>query len=99
MKVSHNVICLIMALNSDIRCLYLSNKINKNQHVFWINIPNKQTLFILACQNNKLDIVKILLPHVDPSANNNYAIRLASLYCYTEVVKLLLKSGKNKRFS
>ena len=45
-----------------------------------------------AIQKDKIEVVKLLLQdkRVDPSAEDNYAIRWASANGYTEVVKLLL---------
>ena len=39
-----------------------------------------------------VDSVKLLLedPKVDPSADNNFAVKLASWYAHLEVVKILL---------
>jgi hypothetical protein len=41
-------------------------------------------------------IIKVLLsdPRVDPSDENNYAIRLASYYGYLKIVKLLLSDPR-----
>ena len=94
MKLSYNLICRTMALNSDIQCLLLNSKINKNQHVYWMYLPNKKFIFFKAIKYNKLDIVKLLLPHVDASADDNYAIEFASRNGHTEVVKMLLKCDK-----
>ena len=48
--------------------------------------------FIEAVKNGDVKNVKLLLadPRVDPSDDDNFAIRLASNYGQTEVVKLLL---------
>jgi len=45
-------------------------------------------------------VVKLLLnnPTVNPSSQNNEAIRKASKYGHTNVVKLLLKVGPSDRF-
>jgi len=49
-----------------------------------------------AVKFNNVDKVKILLQNkwVDPSAQNNYAIRLAAERGHTEIVKLLLQDGR-----
>ena len=49
-------------------------------------------LFIWASQYGYIDLVKMLLEdkRVNPAANDNFAIRLASRNGYTEVVKVLL---------
>lgn len=36
---------------------------------------NKQNLFNYCVKNNIIPMIKILLPHVNPNDNNNYAIR------------------------
>ena len=46
----------------------------------------------MASENCRVDVVKLLLsdPRVDPSANDNYALRLAIQNGHKDVVKLLL---------
>ena len=48
-------------------------------------------VFHLSCVINTNNIVKLLLTdeRVDPSANNNYAIKHALLNSHTEIVRLL----------
>ncbi len=85
-----NLICYIMALNSDIRCLRFSKNIYNNQHVLWLHIPNKQDLFYEACRYGKLNLVKLLLPNIDVTANNNSGIRWGCHNGHLEVVDFLL---------
>jgi hypothetical protein len=51
-------------------------------------------LFELAVCNNKSAIVRYLLPKINPSFNNNYAIRVASKGGYTEIVQILLADSR-----
>ena len=53
----------------------------------------------MASLNGYVEIVKLLLqdPRVDPSDENNLAIRLASFYGYIEVVKLLSQDPRFKK--
>ena len=46
--------------------------------------------FIEAVKGNNLDVVKFLLQRVNPSADDNWAIRQSSKSGYVEMVKLLL---------
>ena len=50
--------------------------------------------FLKSCYNGKIDIVKQLLPQIDPSIQNNYAIRYAAENGYPDVVELLLKDSR-----
>lgn len=61
---------------------------------------NKQTDFINACSNGNLKIVKNLLKDefVDPTANNNFAIQIASCYKHQNIVIELLKDERIKKF-
>nr|QBK91392.1 MAG: ankyrin repeat protein [Pithovirus LCPAC302] len=56
---------------------------------------NSKALF-MAVFGEHLEVLKILLDdgRVDPSAHDNFAIRLASGNGYTEMVKLLLKDSR-----
>ena len=74
----------------DKRFLLLDRDCSKRTDLFYYQSPKKLELFQRACKISKINIVKSLLPHVDPSAGNNLAIRLASHYGKTEVVKILL---------
>ena len=49
-----------------------------------------------AIQKDKTEVVKLLLQdkRVDPSAEDNYAIRWASANGYTDIVKLLLEDER-----
>ncbi len=93
-QIPSNIINFILSYNNDINCLLLSKNCYTHQYTYWLNISHKQELFKLACCHNKLTIVKLLLPYVDASDQNNYAIIEASLYGHTEVVKLLLENDK-----
>ena len=74
----------------DKRFLLLDRDCSKRTDLFYYQSSKKKELFQRACAIGKIEIVKSLLPHVDPSANDNYAIRLASHYGQFEVVKILL---------
>ena len=50
--------------------------------------------FLDACINGKIDIVKQLLPQVDSSAQDNYAIRWAAENGYKDIVELLLRDSR-----
>jgi len=52
--------------------------------------------FIKAVRDNNVKLVKILLQDdsVNPATEDNEAIRLASIYGYTEIVKLLLQDDR-----
>lgn len=53
---------------------------------------SNNNLFINACKYRDIEAVKHFLADssVDPSTDNNYAIRMASASGHTEVVRLLL---------
>ena len=67
----------------------LNKRMEYSSYCFPILHANKQKLFFKTCKYNKLDMMKILIPYVDASAKNNYAIRWASKYGDLEVVKFL----------
>uniref|UniRef100_A0A6C0JXA3 Uncharacterized protein n=1 Tax=viral metagenome TaxID=1070528 RepID=A0A6C0JXA3_9ZZZZ len=46
--------------------------------------------FITACKNGDISTVKCLLPTIDLSANDKYAVIWASRYGYVELIRLLL---------
>ena len=50
--------------------------------------------FLDACRNGNINIVKQLLSQVDPSANDNEAIKWAARMGRQDVVKLLLKDSR-----
>ena len=58
-------------------------------------VPTHQDL-IWSIQHNKIECLKLLIqdPRVDPSANDNFAIRNASAHGHTECVKLLLQDSR-----
>ena len=74
----------------DKRFLLLDRDCSKRTDLFYYQSPKKKELFLQACEIGKIDIVKSLLPHIDPSADDNYAIRFASSNGHLEVVKILL---------
>ena len=57
---------------------------------------NYENALSLAALNGHNEVVKLLLqdPRVDPSADNNYAIRFASGICHVDVIKLLLQDPR-----
>jgi len=57
--------------------------------LFENRIMNTDAL-IDAVKKGQTSVVKMLLAHVNPSAGNNYVIRIASENGHTEVVKVLL---------
>ena len=63
-----------------------------------MNIPYefKECEFKEAIKNNDINNVKLLLQdnNIDPSANSNIAIRIASEYGFTELIVLLLKDKR-----
>ena len=73
---------------------FISKFINKIFISKFIN--NINDLFIQLSRYGYDKIVKLLLKHkqVDPSYNNNYAIRSASVNGYYKIVKLLLKDKR-----
>jgi hypothetical protein len=50
----------------------------------------------MAIQHGHADVVEVLLQdgRVDPTADNNYSIFLASLYGHVKVVEVLLQDGR-----
>ena len=78
----------------DKRFLLLDRDCSKRTDLFYYQSPEKLELFQRACEIGKTDIVKSLLPHIDPSAHNNYAIRLASRFGHLEIVKILLQDSR-----
>jgi len=50
--------------------------------------------FFDACRNGKIDIVKQLLTQIDPSAQNNWTIKVAAENGHQDVVELLLKDPR-----
>ena len=78
----------------DKRFLLLDRDCSKRTDLFYYQSPKKKELFQRACEIGKIDIVKSLFPYIDPSADNNCAIRLASFYGQTEVVKILLQDSR-----
>jgi len=59
---------------------------------------DKNLAFRLACEGNRLEIVKVLLQdeRVDPSADDNFVIRWSSMSNKIEIVKLLLQDSRVK---
>lgn len=55
-------------------------------------------IFIKACDVGSLEVVQFLLDNdkVDPSYNENMALKAASYYKHMDVVKVLLQSPKLK---
>ena len=80
-------------VTNNCNCYVLNKYMIHSQYCFHLFHPNKQELFFPACKYGKLDVIKILLQHVDPIANNNYAIQMASRFGHLEVVKLLKEYG------
>src|SRR3989304_5945772 len=89
-----NIICKI--LKNDIKFLLLNKECCSKLYLFFYFIDNIQELFKCACKYDQIEVVKLLLqdPKVDPSDQNNYAIRLASRKGHVEVVKLLLQDSR-----
>jgi len=58
--------------------------------------PTAQDRFRHACQRGQCDVVRVLLsdPRVDPSADDNAALRSASEFGHTDVVKMLLADAR-----
>ena len=50
--------------------------------------------FVFACGSGDITTVETLLPSVDPSARNNWAIQVASCYGHIEIVRLLLEDPR-----
>src|SRR3989304_1464205 len=89
-----NIICKI--LKNDIKFLLLNKECCSKLYLFLYFLENIQKLFKKECKYNHIEIVKLLLqyPIVDPSDENNRAIRLASRNGHVEVVKLLLQDPR-----
>ena len=79
------------------KCDVLNKYMIHSQYCFYLFHPNKQELFFPACKYGKLDVIKILLPYVDPTARDNLAIRWASYNGHLEVVKCLLTIEGSRR--
>ncbi len=60
------------------------------------NLEDVNQAFMWAIRNRHIQLIKVLLtnPKVDPTANNNWAIRKASENGHLKVVKLLLTNPK-----
>ena len=78
------------------------NKGNKSYKDYYIHLSRSlktddlDKLFTDSAKNGHTDVVKILLadPRVNPAAQNNDAIRLASQYGHTDIVKILLSDPR-----
>ena len=90
-----DLICYILAKIPNPVCLRLNKEINQKRYAYWLNITNKQKIFMKAIRVNKYEIVKLLLPHVDPTAQYNYAIIWASIHGNNRCVDLLLRDGRS----
>ena len=92
-----NIICKILKNNTQF--LLLNKECFFKKYLFFYFIENIQKLFLNACMNNRIEIVKLLLqdPRVDPSDQNNEAIRWVSRYGRVEVVKLLSQDPRFKK--
>ena len=77
-------------VTNNSKCYVLNKYMIHSQYCFYLFHPDKRRLFYTSCKKNKLDVIKILLPYVDPTADNNYAIRMTSCNGHLEIVKLLL---------
>jgi hypothetical protein len=49
---------------------------------------------IEAAKNGNADVVRLLLPHADPTAQENLPIRIASIRGHADVVRVLLADGR-----
>jgi ankyrin repeat protein len=59
-----------------------------------LSTPNLENQVIIVCRYNRLEGAKYLINlGVDPTTEDNYAIRWASQKGYLEIVRLLLKHG------
>ena len=63
--------------------------------VFFDEIKVHQTMFLNACKSDNDELVNVLLEFsdIDPSVDDNYAIRMASIYGHVAVVDRLLQDG------
>src|SRR3990170_2153039 len=97
------IICKI--LKNNVKFLLLNKECYSKQYLFFYFFENIQKLFKLACKNNNIEVVKLLLQdlRVDPSDQSNDAIIWASQSGHVEIVKLLLQdprvdpSGKDNK--
>ena len=80
------IIC-IMAYNKEF--VPFNTKMLELEHTFYLNYPDKQKLFNKACKHGKIEVIKLLEPYVDPTAEDNLAIQYASYYGHLDVVKYL----------
>ena len=64
--------------------------------IHFLDVEKKSIIFKYASIVGHTEIVKMLLgdPRIDPSTNNNCAIRKASKYGHIQVVKLLLSDPR-----
>ena len=67
----------------------LNKRMEYSSYCFPILHSDKQELFFKTCKYDKLNMLKILIPYVDASVCDNYAIRCASEEGHLEVVKFL----------
>ena len=88
---------IVVALNAPTK-LVMTKTVFNYQFIYYSSplskIMKKQRLFLAACENNEVDVVRLLLHYVDPSCEENRAIIWASENGHLEVVKLLLGNEK-----
>ncbi len=63
--INNNLICYIMALNNDLRCLRLNKTISKYQYIFWKYLTDKNNIITKALKEDKIEMIKSLLPYIE----------------------------------
>ena len=86
----------LLKLNLLCKGMHQTYENNKDEYLKNLNLRDKHTLFLYACEFNKLNYVELLLPYVNPSICQNKAFRNALYSENLELAKLLLKSDKLK---
>jgi len=88
-----DILWLMLAINGEFKPL--DKHMIENKMQFYINYfeyhdaEENRKMFLKAVKHGKIDVVKAVYKYVDVIADDNWAIRLASLYNRLEVVKFL----------
>ena len=81
-SLNQNILATIITATQNPTKLVMSKIVFNYQFIYYssllCNTTRKQKLFLAACENNKADIVQLLLHYVDPSHGENYPIIMAS---------------------
>ena len=59
-----------------------------------MNLGVQYDIFLHACKHGRTEIVRLLLPFVDPATEDSLGFQYACEYGHIAIVRLLLESGK-----